>query len=410
MRVRFVRFPGLCPCVRALVASGVLALVLSGCVGPGTQSKPSAAQQELQPDEPRVELMRHPSTHWAFLYDDNVGVIGRIIIVDGDAQRVVGSIAAGFLPSFTLTRNLSEYVLGETYWSRGSRGKRTDVITYYDPTTLLPLGETALPQGRFLIGKRYALAMTGDGKFLLSANATPATSVSIIDFSTRTVVAAVTTPGCALVLPHGTESFSSLCGNGSFMTVRLEADGTAQKVRGKPFFDPDVDPVFDDWALSQQERRAFFVSYHGQIYSVSLAGEQPEPERTPWHVTTERERQEGWRPGGTQPLAYHSPSHRLFVLMHRDVEWTQFESGTEVWIFDAMSHQRLGRLHLAIPAMAVEVTRDESALLFTLDGKSRLSTYRETAKQWRHVGDLGELGEVALLTVPETGAPGADSK
>ena len=31
-------------------------------------------------------------------------------------------------------------------------------------------------------------------------------------------------------------------------------------------------------------------------------------------------------------------------------------------------------------------TRDDSPLLFTLDGKSRLSTYRAQGERWQHVG------------------------
>jgi methylamine dehydrogenase heavy chain len=185
------------------------------------------------------------------------------------------------------------------------------------------------------------------------------------------------------------------------MTVHIQADGTVEKIRGKPFFNPDLDPVFDEWALSRKTQRAFFVSYHGQVYPVDLTGGEPRADEA-WSLTSSVERAAGWRPGGTQPVEYYAPTHRLFVLMHRGEEWTQVDPGTEVWVFDATSHRRLSRLHLTPPSIALAVTRNYSPLLFTRDGKSRLSTYRAQGERWQHVGDLNELGlESALLTVLE---------
>jgi methylamine dehydrogenase heavy chain len=346
--------------------------------------------------------MSTQSAHWAFLTEGGEGLVSRIFIVDGDSQRMVGMIASGFLPHFLTIPKQSEYVLGETYWSRGSRGTRSDFITYYDFTTLKPLGETPLPEGRFLIGKRFALQLTGDGRYVLSANATPATSVSIVDLVNRTRLSAVTTPGCALVLPHGPHSFSTLCANGAFMTVKLNPDGTAEKVRGEPFFNPDVDPVWDDWALSRQANRAFFISFHGQVYPVDLAGDAPRPAEPAWYTTSAHERSQGWRPGGAEPIEYHAPSHRLFVLMHRGAEWTQFASGTEVWVFDATTHQRLTRIQLSTPAQAIAVTRDDAPLLFISGEKGRLFTYRARGTDWERIGQMDEMGtEASRLTVPE---------
>lgn len=399
MMPNFSAIRGAMPAVLAGVAASLLAV---SCASPsprqdGAASSPAAAPV---PEGRVVEVLPRASSHWAFLHDPTPGAIGRVVVVDGDAQRVLGTIASGYLPTFIVTS--SQYVLGETYFSRGSRGSRTDFLTYYDATTLAPTGETPLPAGRFLIGKRFALGSTRNGKFLLSANATPATSVDIIDVASRKRLSEISTPGCTLILPHGAQDFSSLCANGSFLTVQLKDDGTSHKVRGQPFFNPDVDPIFDDWALSQQTQRAYFVSYHGQIREVSLAGEVPEPQGEPWWLSSERERALGWKPGGWQAIEYHAPSHRLFVLMHRGDEWTQFTPGSEIWVFDAITHRRLDRIRVKTPAAALAVTRDDSPLLFTLDGSSKLSTFRETGGHWVHVGDLGELGDsVSLVTVPE---------
>lgn len=186
------------------------------------------------------------------------------------------------------------------------------------------------------------------------------------------------------------------------MTLNVHDDGTVEKLRGKPFFDPDRDPLFDEWALSRSDRRALFISYHGWLYPISLTDALPHLEADPWPLASEPERAQGWRPGGSQPVAYHAPSHRAFVLMHCGAEWTQFEAGTEVWVFDTQSHRRIERVHLSTPAEGLAVTADDSPLLFTVNGTSRLTTYRERQGHWQHEGDLNEIGTgSSLLFVPE---------
>lgn len=345
-------------------------------------------------EAPKVELLRPPSPHWVFLTDRSAysETAGRIWIVDGDAQRMVGMLSSGSLPAFAIAFDGTGYFLGDTFWSRGARGVRSDFITYYDATSLLPTGETPLPNGRFLVGKRFTLELSGDGRLLLSANMRPATSVSVIDVTARKVLAEVSTPGCVLVLPHGPSSFSSLCANGSFMTVHLGPDGAAEKLRGEAFFNPDVDPVFDDWAYSRAAQRAFLVSYQGLVYPVDLSGSTPRIDKSPWPLTSAREKSRGWQPGGGQPFDYHAASDRLFVLMHRGGAWTQSDDGTEIWVFEAASRRRLQRIRLRLPATALAVTRDDAPLLFTSDGGGLLSTYRAVGASFRHIGDLKDLG------------------
>ncbi|MGH8235566.1 MAG: amine dehydrogenase large subunit, partial [Steroidobacteraceae bacterium] len=91
----------------------------------------------------------------------------------------------------------------------------------------------------------------------------------------------------------------------------------------------------------------------------------------------------------------------LFVLMHRGSRWTQLDEGTEVWVFDASSHQRVQRVRLSKSASALAVTRDDAPLLFTTNGSARLSTYRAVGKRFEHVGDLDMGTDVGLLSVPE---------
>ncbi len=60
-----------------------------------------------------------------------------------------------------IARDNSAVYVAETYWSRGSRGDRTDVVTFYDSRTLEVTGEVLLPRGRFLVvTKKYNAGLT----------------------------------------------------------------------------------------------------------------------------------------------------------------------------------------------------------------------------------------------------------
>jgi methylamine dehydrogenase heavy chain len=95
--------------------------------------------------------------------------------VDGDEADMAGLISAGQLPNMVMSTDKSRLAVVETYWSRGSRGDRVDVVTAYDTASLSPQGEVVLPEGRVLtMTKKWDAAETPDGRYILSYNMTPA--------------------------------------------------------------------------------------------------------------------------------------------------------------------------------------------------------------------------------------------
>lgn len=285
-------------------------------------------------------------------------------------------LIAGAFTLLALPQDNNELYLTETYWSRGTRGDRTDVVTFYDAKTLEPTGEVKLPAGRFLVvPKKPNLNLTTDGRYLLSVNMDPSVSISVVDTKARKYVGEIESAGCNLTYPTGPASFAMLCPDGSFTNVTFDAAGKAELENSAPFFDSEADPVFEHAAMNRPTRQAFFISYGGLVYPTKLDG-KPKVGNS-WRLQGAGE--EGWRPGGWQLSAYHAPTNRLFVLMHQGGNWTHKQAGEEVWVFDATSGKRLQRIPLEEHAITINVSQDDNPLLYALTETAALQVYDATS-------------------------------
>ncbi|MFQ5696772.1 MAG: amine dehydrogenase large subunit [Myxococcota bacterium] len=314
------------------------ALVVSGWTS-GALAQPGS----LSPQ--RVEVLpRTPGAHWVWVEDV---ILHRTALVDPDRPRFLGMLSSGLgniVPLFSAERG--EIYLPETYYARGTRGTRTDVVTIYDSTTLAPLAEIGIPAERAEHASGVATAaLSDDGRFVAVFNLTPATSLSIVDVRERRFVGRVETPGCSLVYAAGPRRFLMLCGDGAALTVSLDAHGqVVSKRRSAPFFDPIGDPVTEKAA--RWGSRWLFVSFEGVIHGVDVSGDSLRFD-APWSLMEAAGGPAGWRIGGAQHLAVHGPSGRLFVLVHRGGPDTHKQAGTEVWGYDLATRRR--QLRIAAP-------------------------------------------------------------
>src|SRR6185436_6459282 len=177
-------------------------------------------------------LPAQPGPHWFWLTDL---ILHRTALFDADSGDMLGSISAGtagvgFIVSPLFSPDRKEIYVAESYYSRGVRGDRTDVVTVYDGRTLQPLQEIAIPPKRaeYYPGNA-ANALSDDGRFLAVFNLTPMTSLSIVDVQARR---------CSLVYAAGPRRFFMLCANRAALTVTLDDEGHEQAVaRTAPFFD-----------------------------------------------------------------------------------------------------------------------------------------------------------------------------
>jgi methylamine dehydrogenase heavy chain len=373
--------------VRTLLIGTVALSLLAG--GAAAQV-PEGAAEPTQEDHPTITLPA-PRPHWLYVLEPVFPylVSSKLWILDGDTLGIIGMASAGYTANLVLSHDASAFYIAETYWDRGTRGNRADVVTFYDSKTLDVTGEVLLPEGRFLVvPKKFNAQVTTDGRYLVSFNMDPSFGLSLVDLQERKYLGEIETGGCSLAYPTGPNSVASLCPDGSFANVTFDASGDAEVENGAPFFDSETDPVFEHPALHRPSGKAFFISYEGFVYPVTLDGMPQVGER--WKLQGDDPEAAAWRPGGWQLAAYHAPTDRLFVLMHEGGIWTHKRAGEEVWVFDATSHERLARVPLEHHSHSLTVSQDDQPLLFALTETASVQVYDATS--FEHKGTKEGIG------------------
>ena len=147
--------------------------------------------------------------HWVLVHDFSFFHMmeGEVLVVDPLAEDIgsqyKGMMPASFIAAFERSTVRNEHYVMETFYSRGTRGgERTDVVTIYDPATLLVVDEVIIPSKRITgMPKTSASGLLGNDRFLGVYNFTPAQSVSIVDLEKREFVTEASIPGCSFVIP-----------------------------------------------------------------------------------------------------------------------------------------------------------------------------------------------------------------
>lgn len=348
---------------------------------------------EITPD-PLVadQLPAQPGAHWVWVNDVVFHHMadGKAFLLDGDSGRMLGMLSTGFsFNGVVLGKSGSEILSPETYFSRGTRGERTDVVTFYAPRTLSPVAEVTIPPKRASTIPQLANSrLTDDFRFLLLYNYTPAQSVSVVDVPARKFVGEIETPGCALVYPTGKRAFFSLCGDGAALQVQLDDNGgAASRSRTAQLFDPLTDPVTEKGVRDGNDW--LFATFAGN--AVRLAPGASGIKATTWSLLDEADRKASWRPGGMQHLALHATTRRMYSLMHVGGADTHKDPGTEVWVYDVAGKKRTQRIVLKEMATSIAVTQDAKPLLFAIFiGAQKVDVYDALSGNFlRSIGEIG---------------------
>ena len=288
------------------------------------------------PGEEVGQVMRLPesvSDHWLWVPDR---LLRHSILLDGDTGNMLGAIDSGVQitptpPLWSRTRN--EIYSVDTIYSRGHRGERHDLVVIYDSRTLEANGDVEIPPKTADTGPGIALVGLLDGeRFLVVLNQSPGGSVSVVDVEARRMVAEIQTAGCAAVFPAGPTRFGMLCGDGTAITVHLKDNGELDRIaRSASFFEVIADPITEKGA--RDGSTWWFASFGGLLYEVDFGGDAPAP-KAPWPLFTSDEREDGWRIGGAQHLAYHRGTKRLYSVVHQGGAGSHKDPGAEIWVYD----------------------------------------------------------------------------
>ena len=360
----------------------------------------AAAPPPLPAEHLTVTTLPPNTPHRIYVVDDAFvnEIDGRVHLFDGDTFRRLGQIDAGFNPAFNLSPDGKTSVVSTTYFARGSHGARTDVVEFTDNSTLSVTHEIVLPSKRAMTLPTYFnVGYSNDGHFLYVSYVTPAASFGVLDPAKGTVLDEIDTAGCVLVIPSGPNRVSTICESGRLLTVTLDAQGhEASRAMSDKFFDPDTDPIFvqgvpitDGYA---------FLSFLGEVHEVNFSGPQPVFQK-PWSLLGAADKAQNWRPGGMQVGAVHRKLGKLFVAMHRGGEGTHKDGGTEIWVFDMKTHQRVARWPVASqklsPVVAIQVSQDDAPIVFAATDKADVAVFDALTGQLRHVEK--QLGQTPWL-------------
>lgn len=319
---------------------------------------------DVPPASAKLEVP--PPKHWVWVNDFVFPHMsdGLAHLVNADTGKYLGMLSTGYSARIVLPRDGRVIYSPETYFSRGTRGERTDVVSIYDAATLNVAGEIAIPPKRSSNSPNIGNSiLTDDDRFLVIYNFTPAQSLTVVDTTKRSFVGEIETPGCALVFPTGKRSFFSMCADGSLLTAEVdEAGKVAKQSRSAVLFDVDHDPVTERPARIGDTW--YFVTYAGRIYPVRFGAAGPTlGER--WWLSTKAERTAGWRPGGIQQIAIHAGTNRLYAIVHQGGLGTHKDPGKTLWVYDLTTRKRVQLVKLRHLATSVELSKDDHPLLYT---------------------------------------------
>lgn len=326
--------------------------------------QPAAAQEVLKPETVTVETIP-PGTPKVFVADIAIGHIvdGRLHVLHADTMQYLGLIGTGFAGQVYVPAGKDVVYVSTSYQEKLTRGRRTDWLEVYDSSTLSLKQEIEISTTRAqALNYRPLMQGSVDGRWMFIQNATPATSISVVDLQAAKQTAEVSNAGCYGIFPAAGDGmrFSTMCGDGTFGSYVLAGDGSdaARKASDK-IFDADSDALFihgervgNDW---------IFVSFTGNVYVVNIEGDVA-------HLVDRFSfAADGWRPSGYQTHAYHAKSGTLFVLMHPNgAEGSHKNPGEEIWAIDMASKKVVSRSPTST-AFAVNVSQGDQPVVYAID-------------------------------------------
>lgn len=301
---------------------------------------------------------------------------GRFVLVDIDRGEMLGMLGTGLSPmGLHYSPDGSEIYAVETFFSRSSRGKRTDTVGVFDPRSMKNIAEIEIPPRSFhgipTLGRS---ALTSNGRFLLVYNFTPTQTVSVIDVVGREFVTEIVTPGCAMVYSAGESGFFQWCADGSTLTIILDKDGKEKsRQQSKVLVDSQNDFVLENGIYANE--KWYFLSLRGNIFEfdatsdvVKLIGVWPlsnelhevEESRPLFEIPGSLSKRITWQAGGHQGLSLTPNAEKLYVLTRVGSRDSYEDVGTHVWVMDVKNRKKIKEIELKTHATSILVSGSDS--------------------------------------------------
>lgn len=328
----------------------------------------------------------------------------RFNMFDRNTGKFLGMVPTAFNGLAQLSKDGKNIYVATTYYERVTRGKRTDVVEIWDNSTLSFVREIEIPPKKAgALNYDGMFRQTNDGRFILLQNATPAASISVIDTKKNAFVDEITaSAGCwsIIPLPGAPRSFSTICGDGSLLTMTLGDDGKlASQHRSQPMFPVKDDPIFISPGLLPD--RLVFVSFYGNVYTARPTRDGMTFEPT-WSLLDPADKAKNWVPGGYNLLAVEPRSERLYIFMHPEgKEGSHKNPAAEIWVYDLKTRKRIARAP-GRDALSMSVIPGKEPQLLTIDGNN-LNIYDISAPEPRLVRTIKAAGETALQVMGLSG-------
>ena len=391
--------------VAALTASAFGALLgAAPLAGAATAAYPQPLSLETIPASAALPAS-YPDS-WMLVHDFNFNSIidGRAAIVDVMAAdtNLKGQIPVAQFGTIIAATKRSEIYTGDTFYSRLTRGERTDVVTIWDKATLTPKGEIPLPGNKRgqMVTIKNGFQLVNDEKWLLVFGFTPGASVYVVDLEARKVINEVSIPGCSMMYPTGQRSFSTLCADGTLSTITLDAAGqaTTTVTSPKPVNDLDQNPMFMMPAMVG--RTAWFATFKGQLHGFDLSGDTAR-DLGSFSLGTAPDAAPEWRPGGWQVVTADKAG-RVYVLMNPNGrDGSHKDGGSDVWVMDPVKRVLVQRITLETPGVSIEATRQAQPRLVVARADGVLDVYDvASGKLERSLGGAITFNPMTMSALP----------
>lgn len=357
----------------------------------------AASTHAVLPDETvGSTILSLPDDHRSYVVDfefENM-VATRVVVIDPDKQKYLGMIPTGGAAPAVLSYDRKTIYTADFFYTRYTRGERSDVLTAWDSQTLSPKWELKVPSVRaFTLTERFGLSTSTDDKFVYVYNFTPSTSVTVIDTTKKEMVNEIAIHGCILNYPIGKRQFASLCGDGAIQVITLDDKGQEINRIKQVFFNPDEEKLVERATVVGDIY--YFVTTEGVVVPLDLSGGKPKA-LPRWSLVTNKEKSAGWAPGGWQLMAAAPGLNRLYVLMHPDHQPLNWEDPSQIiWAYNLKTGKKIGELESPNLVWSLSATSDKKPLLLGTNIEGGIEIFDLTTG--KHKGTMDGVAKTPTL-------------